>query len=72
MSHETGNIDFRILTPGQVHEGHGGHGHEGQRHVDREHVAEGHHGDGALDEDHGAKVMYICTERMSELAREMS
>ncbi len=58
--------------PGPVDEGHGGHGHEGQGHVDGQHEAEGDHGHRALDQDRGAKVMYIWTERMSELAREMS
>ncbi len=48
------------------------HGHEGQGHVDRQHEAEGHQAMLHCTRIIGAKVMYICTDRMSELAREMS
>ena len=73
MSHDTGNIDLRIRDADDEHEGHGGHGHEGQGDVDRQHEAEGDQGDASTAPGSaGAKVMYICTERMSELAREMS
>ena len=72
MSHDTGNIDLRILTPTKKTKGM---------------VAMATKARGTLIDSMkpkattamqhctriiGAKVMYICTERMSELAREMS
>ena len=50
------------LDAGQVDEGHGGHGDEGQGHVDGQHEAEGHDGDGALDQD-GRREGHVHLDR---------